>query len=316
MRHGLFVHRNQAAAQRRRRIGTAIGRTHHAAVQHARHAHIVHIGQCAQHLGRNVHALHGLADVVETAGAQRHFLVQRNIQVLALGQFAVADAAPALGHHRALGRGQCGHGLLQLLGSQAQQQLAHLRGGLAHGDGIHLDGVAGNGRALVGRAACVAQHHGDALELHIELIGHQLRQRGTDARAQIHVAVVGRDAAVRPNGDEAAHPVNGGNGEGAGHGRRRTRAFSHQAGGRHRADHDHAAQLEQVAARQLKGVGCTHAAPPWAISTRARAAARMISTCVPQRHRWPDRAWVTSSSVAVGLWSNKATRAMTMPLVQ
>src|SRR2546427_3562088 len=57
-------------------------------------------------------------------------------------------------------------------------------------------------------------------------------------------------------------------------------------------------------------VGCTHAAPPWAISTRARAAARMISTCVPQRHRWPDRAWVTSSSVAVGLWSNKATRAM------
>ncbi|MNL07874.1 hypothetical protein D3C87_1285710 [compost metagenome] len=70
-----FVHRDQAGADEVAAVAPRIGRTHHPAVQHARHAHVVDEGQFAGGLGGNVDArrapphhpvlLHGLGlDIV------------------------------------------------------------------------------------------------------------------------------------------------------------------------------------------------------------------------------------------------------------
>ena len=69
-----FIDRNQAGADKGAGIDAGIGRAHHAAMQHAGHAHIVHVDEFAGRLGRQIDARHRLAD--DAVGADR---LHRNV---------------------------------------------------------------------------------------------------------------------------------------------------------------------------------------------------------------------------------------------
>ena len=89
-----FVDRDQAGADELAGIDAGIGRAHHAAVQHAGHAHVVHIDQFAGRLGRHVDARHRLPDdAVGADGFHRDVVGELEPDGLAGDQFAVADAA-------------------------------------------------------------------------------------------------------------------------------------------------------------------------------------------------------------------------------
>ncbi|MNT51467.1 hypothetical protein D3C72_1884330 [compost metagenome] len=66
----------------------------------------------------------------------------------------------------------------------------------------NLQGGAGYGRALVGGPLGVAQHHVHLVHAQVQLFGDDLRQRGTDASAQVDMAIEGVDHAVVADRDE------------------------------------------------------------------------------------------------------------------
>src|ERR1700753_4091810 len=74
---------------------------------------------------------------------------------------------------------------------------------LAQRHGRDLDGLAGDGRALVWDHGGIAKHHHDACKRYIELFGDNLAKRGADAGAEIDMAVVGGDRAVGRDFDES-----------------------------------------------------------------------------------------------------------------
>ena len=74
--------------------------------------------------------------------------------------------------------------------------MPRLRGRLAQRDRGDLDGFAGDGRALIGNARGVAQHHDDARKGHVEFFGDDLSERGANAGSKIDMAVEGRDVAI------------------------------------------------------------------------------------------------------------------------
>src|ERR1700687_284714 len=71
--------------------------------------------------------------------------------------------------------------------------MPRLCGGVAQGYGRDLDGFAGDGRALIGDARGVAEHDDDTRKGHVEFLGDDLSERGANARAEIDMAVEGRD---------------------------------------------------------------------------------------------------------------------------
>ena len=298
-------------------VGPRIRRAHHTAVQHAGHAHVVHKHQLAADLGGDVHARHGLADhgvIGGGLGGRGIHQLQRGVR--ARQQRAVRHLArrvcDALHHTRT-------H--LQLIDRHAQalcglrhQPVARLRGSGAQGLGVDLDGRARDGGALVGRARGVAQHHVYLRQRHVEFFGHDLRECGADAGAQVHMAVECGHAAVFPHGDQYLHALG--------------RVARHQRGlaldgwrcGRRVAHHQQhtLGGMEVGAGERAVGAQGGSGAHAWAsrINSAARSTARMISTCVPQRHRLPDSSRRTAASSGSGLRSSKATAIITMPLRQ
>ena len=92
--HRGFVDRDQAGADKSAGIDAGIGRAHHAAMQHAGHAHVVDIDKFAGCLGRKVDARHRLPDdAVGLDGLDLNLVGQFKADDLAADQFAVADAA-------------------------------------------------------------------------------------------------------------------------------------------------------------------------------------------------------------------------------
>ena len=83
-----------------------------------------------------------------------------------------------------------------------RQGNARLRGGAPQRPGAELDRLARDGRTLVRRDGAVAEHHRDAPEGHVQLVGDNLRQRRADARAEIDMAAEGRHLAGRRDDDE------------------------------------------------------------------------------------------------------------------
>ena len=146
---------------------------------------------------------------------------------------------------------------LQLLRRARQQEMPRLRRRLAQRHRGDLDGFAGDGRALVGHARGIAEHHDDARKGHVEFFGDDLAERGADAGAEIDMAVEGGDRAVGGDLDEGFETAFA----------RRSRANDGQRSrGMHRASGGHQSR----------------ASATW---PAARIAARMISICAPQRHR-------------------------------
>ncbi len=321
MGDGGLVHRFERVADEVAMVGPGIGRAHHAAVQHAGHAHVVHENQLAADLGRYVHARHGLPDHgVVGCGLGGRGLGQLQRGVRAGQQFAIGELACRLGRHlhQAGPYLQRIGGHAQAHGSLGHQPVARLGRCRAQRLGVDLDRGAGNGGALVGRARGVAQHHVHPGQRHVELFGHDLRQRRADARAQVHMAVERGHAAVVPDGQQDLHALGriahhqGGLALG---GRRRGRRLAH--------DQQHAVGAMEVGARERAvgaqrragRCGLAHAGTPRS-STAARCTARMISTCVPQRHRLPESSRRMAASSGSGLRSSRATAIITMPLRQ
>ena len=92
--HRGFIDRDQAGADEIAGIDAGIRRPHHAAMQHAGHAHVMHIDEFAGGLGRKIDARHRLPDDgVGIDGLYRHVLGKLKPDGVARDQLAIADAA-------------------------------------------------------------------------------------------------------------------------------------------------------------------------------------------------------------------------------
>ncbi|MGY3365449.1 hypothetical protein ACVWZL_002574 [Bradyrhizobium sp. GM2.4] len=201
--HRGFIDRNQACADERAGVDAGIGRTHHAAVQHAGYADVVHEGEPARGLGREVDAGHRLADNGVIADRLDGDVVGKlETNGLSADQLAIADAAIVVPAHESVFDPEIGGQQLQALGRTCDQEVSRLRGGFAQGNGGDLDGLARDRGALVRHRCGVAEHDDDAGKGHIQLLGHDLAQRRADAGAEIDMSVVGHDRAVRGDADE------------------------------------------------------------------------------------------------------------------
>ena len=151
-----------------------------APVQHAGHAEVLHVGEAAGHLVRNVEARHRLADdlvvlrVLRSAG----FVVELEREDLAADELAVADPLAA-GADDAVGdREVLRLGAPDAWPASSSSAPCARRRRLADLHAAVLDRQAAAGRALVGRERGVALDDCDAVERHVELLGDDLRQRG------------------------------------------------------------------------------------------------------------------------------------------
>ena len=72
---------------------------------------------------------------------------------------------------------------------------------------MNLQRGTGNRGPLVGGQRGAAQLCVYLGLRHIQFIGHQLRQRGANARAQVHMPIQGCHAAVVPHGQQNLHTL-------------------------------------------------------------------------------------------------------------
>ena len=161
-------------------------------------------------------------------------------------------------------------------------RLAQRRAGL-------LDGAAARGGPLVGAGGGAHRGDPDAPQVHVELLGRDLGQRGPHALAVLDLAGEDRDHAgageVEPGGQDGV------GGE----------AWAAAAARETRAGRG------ACSSRRLRPA--TSCAPP-------SSTAPTILRCAPQRHRLPSSASRTSRSVGEWLPRSSATALTTMPEVQ
>ena len=166
-------------------------------MQHAWHAHMLHIFMCSADLGRNFHAGHRLANLLELRwGFQGGFAADGATQSGALGQLAVTDAGTGGGSgHTLRGLDLIGR-YAQALGRALDQSQACLGSGLAHLGASEHDGQATKSANLVRAQIGVTHHQLDAGNRHVQLFGNHLGQSGAHTGAQLDLAGVKGDQAV------------------------------------------------------------------------------------------------------------------------
>ena len=284
------------------------------AVQHARHAHVVHEHEFASKLGRNVDTRLPRADHAVVGGVLGPCLgVEPQHGALARDEVGIADVAVrrfgdahhAIAHLQRIGR----HA--EPFGGACQQPCARLRGRQAQRLRMDLDRRTRDGRALVGRARGIAEHHAHAGHAKVEFLRHDLRERGLDAGAQVDVPVERGSAAIVPHGEQHFVAFDGVAGD---EGRL---ALGRRRRGRRLAQHQqHAVGGEEFGAR-LRQVGAArHGSCRAHMRAAARCTASRISMCVPQRHRLPDSSLRMRASLACGSRASSAAACITMPLRQ
>ena len=209
---GRFVHRFQRVTDEIAMVSTGIGRAHHTTVQHAGDAHIVHIHLRAGELVKHVQARHRLPhQLVIRNGLDGGLQVQQQSHMLAAQGFGQAQPIRLRqlgGGQRRLGGVRCRQnrqfwrvrqgGLRKQpgpgLGGRASQRL-----------GVDLQRRAGDGGALVWHARRVTKHHVDLRQRDVQFLCNDLRQRGSQAGAHVHMPVQGRDAAIVPDRQQDFH---------------------------------------------------------------------------------------------------------------
>src|SRR6185503_11920574 len=140
----------------------------------------------------------------------------------------------------------------------------------------------------------------NALQIDVELVGCNLRQRSADALAELDLAGEDGHGAVRVDAQPGIeHAITA---EAAGQARR-GRGLGECV--ERKRDDQGAAGLEEVAAR---GHDC--------ISFAAFCTARTMRLCDAQRQRWPLSARRISSLVGRGFFASSALADITMPLPQ
>ena len=296
------IDRDQAPADEIAGVHAGIGRAHHPAMQHARHADIVDVSEAAGDLGGDVDAGDRTADELVLVDLLERGAVSQRQQNPLIGEQRVEGnrwRRLALARNHAVAQRDLVLAAAQRRSRERDQSGVNLGRSDPHGDRGDLDRLAGDGRALIGRIGGVAEHHLDGLEGEIELLRDHLGEGGADAGAEVDMAVEGEDAALRREADMQVEPVLG-RGVGSCPLARRDHA-------------DHPGALQQC----LAGNGLAHDA---AASCRPRSAASStaltISTWVPHRQRLWRSASRTSASLGAGLASRKAFAVITMPEMQ
>ena len=104
---------------------------------------------------------------------------------------ALADAI-----YLPLPRFQVAGGHIESFGCHVQQQVAHLVGGLLHGDALYESGAATGGGAGVGGAAGVGGYHADGVGVDAHAFGGDLGHDGDHPLPHLAGAGVDRGAAV------------------------------------------------------------------------------------------------------------------------
>jgi hypothetical protein len=198
-------------------------------------------------------------------------------------------------HHGTFSRAQRRDVGLQPLRRQLEEPKSCLRRRATQRHRGDLDGLAGNGGALVGSSCGVAKHHGDALERQVQLFGNDLRECGSHARTEVDMAIERVDAAVGAEKEKELGVA------------ARDRPHDAQASG--------AIGLAVARGRRVFEIGHGDRGDG-AMASRARRTASSISICVPQRQRWYFNAPLISASLGCALRSNSAFVAMIMPFKQ
>ena len=293
-------------------VSPGIRGSHHTPVQHAGHTHVMHKHLFTADLGRNVDPRHALTDEAVLAGRlQRRRQRQGQRDVLCLQQLAIG-ALPrwvrTRRHHPALHL-QIIRRNTQRNGGLSQQPGPGLRRSSPQRHGMNLQRGTGNRGPLVGRQCGAAQHRVHLGQRHVQLIGHQLRQCGANARAQVHMAVQCCHAAVVPHGQQNLHALGR-----IARDRHRLALDGWRRGWRLTRDEQHALCCMKISAPLGQIGSACHLA--WPMRSAANSTAWMISRCVPQRHRLPDNSLRTSASLGFGFRASKAAAIMTMPLRQ
>src|SRR6516164_8787394 len=190
------------------------------------------------------------------------------------------------------------------LGGEIEQHLAHLGAGVAQRDAAVLDRLASRGEAFIGCLSGIAGDERDALRLDLELVGGDLLERGEDSLTKLNLAGADRDGAVGVDAYPGIeHPVVG---EAA---RELRRLGGKSAGSEAEGEGERARALNEAAAGKDE-------AGHRAISRAARATARRMRTCVPQRQRLSAKAWRISVSLGCGFRARSPAALITMPLMQ
>ena len=204
--HGRLVDAEQAVPEHRPGIDATVRWPHHPAVQHAGHAHVVHVDQSAGGLCCDVGARHGLPDdAVVAGGFDRCRRIQLYVEAAAAQQLGVAGEAIACRADHPVRYAQLGRIHAKRLGRQRHQRRTGLGSGGTQRRGGHLQGGARDGGALVRTGADAAQHGPHPAHVKVQLLRHDLRQRGADPGAEVDMAVE-RDRTRRIHHDEDLGP--------------------------------------------------------------------------------------------------------------
>jgi hypothetical protein len=136
----------------------AIGRAHHAPVEHAGQHHVVHERRPARHLGRQVEARHVVADDARALHRlQRRAVPDVGVEQGGMGQRPVVQPGRrAVAQDGAVGDRQRGGVGIEPARGGIDQQGTGKGAGLPQGRAAFVDGAAAGGDALVGRAAVLA----------------------------------------------------------------------------------------------------------------------------------------------------------------
>ncbi len=145
---------------------------------------------------------------------------------------------------------------------------------------------------MIRRARGVAQHHGHLIQADIKLLGDDLRQGGAHPGAEIDMAV------------EAENPPRA--------------VDQHERHGRlaRLVDDQAVVQRQQRQVIERRRIDRRQGDASAALAAAARATARAISTCVPQRQRLNFSASAICAAVAEGVFSSSACAVTIMPLRQ
>ena len=177
------------------------GTARDAGMEHAGQPHVLHIGNAARDLGRNIDAGQVRADQTHALLAPRHVRFGLDMERQQRGQFAVAQAVAV----RRMGRAIVQLDLLD--GDQPAprrclgQQDAHVGGGIEDGRAAVLHRMAARGDALVGRACGIGGYKLDAGWRHRKLVRRNLDQRRLQSLAEFRLAREHRDMSVGVDAD-------------------------------------------------------------------------------------------------------------------
>ena len=196
------------------RFGIHRRRPHHAAMQHARNAHILRVDEFTREFRRQVDTFHLRADnlviLITLGGNFRGDLHvpagsrgrDLHVEVLAAHQFPVGDFLCRIARdtYHAVANSKPFYRRSQPCRGEFQKLLPACRRGLAQLRSGPLECPAARGYGLVHRSVGVPRIHINALKWHIEFFRHHLRQRGLYAGAQLHLAGEDRNFSVLRDG--------------------------------------------------------------------------------------------------------------------